>query len=69
MLVKIIIVILLLFVTFNLFRALYIMIKNDEHSPKMSQFLGRRLFFSALVLAILIVLMLAGVITPNPRPY
>ena len=69
MLIKIILVTLLLFVTFNLFRALYIMIKNDDQAPKMSQFLGRRLFFSALVLAILIALMLAGVITPNPRPY
>ena len=68
MLIKIILVTLLLFVTFNLFRALYIMIKNDDQAPKMSLFLGR-LFFSALVLAILIALMLAGVITPNPRPY
>lgn len=69
MLIKIILVALLLLVVYNLFRALYIMIKNDEQSPKMSSFLGRRLLFSALVVLFLVVLLLTGVITPNPRPY
>jgi branched-subunit amino acid transport protein AzlD len=69
MLIKIILVALLLAVVYNLFRALYIMIKNDEQSPKMSKFLGRRLIFSALVIMLLIILLLTGFITPNPRPY
>ncbi|QEI11519.1 DUF2909 domain-containing protein [Cellvibrio japonicus] len=69
MLLKIIFICLLLLVIVNLFQALYIMLKNDEQAPKMSKFLGRRLFFSALVLALLIVLMMTGIITPNSRPY
>jgi hypothetical protein len=69
MLLKIILVGLLLLVIFNLFQALFIMIKNNEDAPKMSKFLGRRLFFSALVLVIVMLLMMAGIITPNPKPY
>jgi branched-subunit amino acid transport protein AzlD len=69
MLLKIILIALLLLVVYNLFRALYIMVKNDGQTPKMSTFLGRRLVFSALVVLLLVVLLLTGVITPNPRPY
>lgn len=69
MLLKIILVILLAIVIFSLFQALFAMLKNDEAAPKMSKFLGRRLIFSALVVLLLIVLLVTGVITPNPRPY
>lgn len=69
MLLKIILVILLAIVIFSLFQALFAMLKNDEAAPKMSKFLGRRLIFSAMVVLLLIVLLLTGVITPNPRPY
>ncbi|MDO8345536.1 MAG: DUF2909 domain-containing protein [Cellvibrio sp.] len=69
MLLKIILVTLLAIVIFSLFQALFAMLKNDETAPKMSKFLGRRLIFSALVVILLIVLLLTGVITPNPRPY
>jgi hypothetical protein len=69
MLIKIVLVALLLAVVYNLFRALYVMTKNDEQAPKMSKFLGRRLIFSALVIMLLIILLLTGFITPNPRPY
>lgn len=69
MLIKIILVALLLAVIYNLFRALYIMIKNDEQAPKMSKFLGRRLIFSAVVIMFLIILLLTGFITPNPTPH
>ena len=69
MLLKIILVILLAIVIFSLFQALFSMLKNDEAAPKMSKFLGRRLIFSAMVVLLLIVLLLTGVITPNPRPY
>lgn len=69
MLIKIILVTLLAIVIFSLFQALFVMLKNDEAAPKMSKFLGRRLIFSALVVLLLIVLLLTGVITPNPRPY
>lgn len=69
MLLKIILIGLLLLVIFNLFQALFIMLKNDDAAPKMSKFLGRRLMFSALVLLVVILLMMTGIITPNPRPY
>jgi|TARA_R100000656_G_scaffold124303_3_gene102202 branched-subunit amino acid transport protein AzlD len=69
MLLKIILVTLLAIVIFSLFQALFAMLKNDEAAPKMSKFLGRRLIFSALVVLLLIVLLVTGVITPNPRPY
>jgi NADH:ubiquinone oxidoreductase subunit 6 (subunit J) len=69
MFIKIILVTLLAVVVFSLFQALIAMLKNDEAAPKMSKFLGRRLIFSALVILFLLVLLLTGVITPNPRPY
>ena len=69
MLIKIVLVTLLAIVVFSLFQALIVMLKNDEAAPKMSKFLGRRLIFSALVILFLIVLLVTGVITPNPRPY
>jgi NADH:ubiquinone oxidoreductase subunit 6 (subunit J) len=69
MFIKIILVTLLAVVVFSLFQALIVMLKNDEAAPKMSKFLGRRLLFSALVILFLLILLLTGVITPNPRPY
>lgn len=69
MFIKLLLIALLMLVVFSLFQALFVMIKNDEAAPKMSKFLGRRLFFSVAVVLLLIVLLLMGVITPNPRPY
>ncbi len=69
MLVKIILVLLLAIVVFSLFQALFVMMKNDESSPKMSKYLGRRLIFSVTVIVLLIILLLTGVITPHQRPY
>lgn len=69
MLVKIILVLLLAIVVFSLFQALFVMMKNDESSPKMSKYLGRRLIFSVAVIVLLIILLLTGVITPHQRPY
>lgn len=69
MLIKIILILLLAIVVFSLFQALFVMLKNDESSPKMSKFLGRRLIFSVAVILLLIVLLLTGVITPHQRPY
>lgn len=69
MFIKIILVTLLAVVVFSLFQALIAMLKNDETAPKMSKYLGRRLIFSALVILFLLILLLTGVITPNPRPY
>lgn len=69
MLIKFILIALLLLVIISLFQALYVMMKNDGTGPKMSKFLGRRLLFSALVVAVILILLATGVITPHPRPY
>lgn len=69
MLIKIIIVGLLIFMVYNLFRALTIMNKNDPDQPSMSKFIGRRVMTSVVIVLILLICILTGVITPNPRPY
>ena len=69
MIIKIIIVGLLAFMVYNLFRALIIMNKNDPNQPSMSKFIGRRVMVSVVIVILLLVGILTGVITPNPRPY
>lgn len=70
MLFKITIVVLLLFMVYNLFRALLIMNKRpDPDQPPMSKYIGRRLMVSVAIVVILLIGLLTGLITPNPRPY
>ncbi len=66
--IKIIIVLLLGYIIVNLFRALFIMLKNDPNDGQMSRFLGRRVAISACVLIIVIVCLKLGLIRPNPDP-
>ena len=66
--VKIIIVGCLLFMVFSLFQALIILNKNDPNKPSMSKFIGRRVMISAFIIILILVAILTGVITPNPRP-
>lgn len=66
--VKILLVVALIYIVYNLFRALLIMLKNDPDGPKVSTFLGRRVFFSVLVILIIIVGVATGIIDPNARP-
>ncbi|MCE9679737.1 DUF2909 domain-containing protein [Shewanella sp. AS1] len=68
LLFKLALVLLLLFIIFNLGRALVIMVKGDSQTP-MSRYLGRRVLFSALVLVMLLLALKFGWIAPNPRPY
>ncbi len=68
-LIKIIIVGLLAFMVYNLFRALVIMNKNDPDKPLMSKFIGRRVMVSVAIVLLLLLGILTGVITPNPRPF
>jgi hypothetical protein len=68
-LIKIIVVGLLAFMVYNLFRALFIMNKNDPNKPPMSKFIGRRVMTSIAIVILLLVGILTGVITPNPRPF
>lgn len=69
MLIKIIVVGLLAFMIYNLFRALFLMNKNDPDAPPMSKFIGRRVITSVVIVLLLLLGILTGVITPNPRPY
>lgn len=69
MLIKIIIALLLLFILFNLFQAGLAMLRQQDSTVPMSHFLGKRVLFSAIALALILVAIAAGLITPNPRPY
>ena len=69
MAVKIVFVLLLALVVVSLFQALFVMLKGGEGTTRMSKHLGRRLAFSVAVMALLLVLLATGVITPNARPY
>lgn len=69
MLIKIVLVALLVFVVFQLFRALYLMLKNDPNQASMSKHLGRRVMFSVVVMALLILALAMGWIEPHHRPY
>ncbi|KGK00494.1 DUF2909 domain-containing protein [Thalassotalea sp. ND16A] len=66
---KIIIVALLAIMIYNLFRAMVLMNKNDPEKPPMSKYIGRRVMLSGLIVLILIIGLLTGYISPNPRPY
>ncbi|RTR38166.1 DUF2909 domain-containing protein [Shewanella canadensis] len=65
---KLVLVLLLLFIVFNLARALFLLVKGDSETP-MSHFLGRRIIFSLLVVVLILIALGSGVINPNPRPY
>ena len=69
MIIKIVIVGLLAFMVYNLFRALIIMNKQDPDQPSMSKFIGRRVMTSVVIVILLLLGILTGVITPNPRPF
>ncbi|MEP0356168.1 MAG: DUF2909 domain-containing protein [Paraglaciecola sp.] len=69
MIIKILIGALLLFMLFNLFKAMMIMLKNDPKQPSMTKFIGRRVMISALIILLILVAMATGLITPNPSPY
>ncbi len=59
---------LLLYILFNLFRALFVMMSAKEHSKPMSHYLGRRVLFSGIVLVLIIAAMKLGFIHTNPSP-
>ncbi|UAA38869.1 DUF2909 domain-containing protein [Paraneptunicella aestuarii] len=69
MIVKIVLALLLVFMIYNLFKAMTIMLKPDADKQKMSKFIGRRVLISAIIIFIVIVAVATGIITPNPRPY
>ncbi|WP_299017228.1 DUF2909 domain-containing protein [uncultured Photobacterium sp.] len=68
MLLKAILICLLVFIILNLFRALPAMLKGQSNQP-MSRPLGRRVMFSVILFALLLLALSTGYIIPNPRPY
>ncbi|HIF9357559.1 TPA: DUF2909 domain-containing protein [Photobacterium damselae] len=68
MIIKIVLIALLLFIVFNLFRALPRFL-NPQSQQAMSKTLGWRVALSVLLLVGIILALAFGWITPNPRPY
>ena len=69
MLVKIVIGLLLLFMIYNLFRAMLVMLKDDPNQPSMTKYIGRRVMTSAIIVVLILLAIATGLIQPNPRPY
>jgi hypothetical protein len=69
MIVKVVIALVLIFMIYNLFRAMMIMIKNEPGQPSMTKFIGRRVLASAVIMLLLMLAIMTGLITPNPRPF
>ena len=67
--IKILIVILFLTVVLNLFRAMFSMLKQDSERLPMSHYIGKRLWFSAAIIVVLLLCLMFGLIEPNTRPY
>ncbi|GLR71396.1 DUF2909 domain-containing protein [Agaribacter marinus] len=66
--VKITVGALLIFMIFNLFKAMIVMLKGESEEP-MSKYIGRRVLASAAIVILLLLAIATGIITPNPRPY
>lgn len=69
LLIKVVVVLLLFLIIFNLGKAMTSMLKPNPKKLPMSTFIGRRLIFSVLLIIFLLVLLGFGLIQPNPRPY
>lgn len=67
--IKIILVGCLIFMIYNLFKALLVMNRNDPNKASMAKFIGRRVMISAFIVILMLVGIMTGVITPNPRPF
>ncbi len=68
MLFKILLLTLLAFMIYNLFRAMIVMNKNDPDGPPMSKYIGRRVMVSIAIVVLLVLGILTGFITPNHHP-
>lgn len=69
MLIKILLVGLVMYMIFNLFTAMKIMMKNDPDGAPMSKYIARRVFTSVAIMIVVLLALTAGLIDPNPRPY
>ena len=66
--IKLLVVICLFLILFNLFRALPVMLKGQS-DQSMAKHLGRRVFFSAFLLFMVFLALASGLITPNSAPF
>lgn len=66
---KVLLVALLLYVIYNLFRGLISMLRQEPDAPRLSYFIGRRVAFSVIAIVLIVLALATGVVTPNPRPY
>lgn len=66
---KFLLIVFLLIIVFNLFKAMFTMLNPDPNKPPMSKFIGRRLLFSAALIILLVIALATGLIQPNARPY
>ncbi|WP_100658513.1 DUF2909 domain-containing protein [Alteromonas flava] len=69
MLIKIILCALILFMIYNLFKAMKVMMNHDPDGEPMSKYIGRRVLTSAIIVVIILLAVATGLITPNPRPW
>jgi uncharacterized protein YneF (UPF0154 family) len=69
MIIKIILLGLLIYMIFNLFVAMKVMMNHDPNGEPMSKFIGRRVLTSVVIVVLIIIGVATGLITPNPRPY
>ncbi len=69
MLLKTILILLLFFIIYQLFRAMVLMLKTEPGTEKMSVHLGRRVGFSVLVIVIIVLALLFGWLAPHPTPH
>jgi hypothetical protein len=66
--IKLLFIAFFIFVLVSLFQALNIM-RKERSNISMTKFIGRRLIYSVALMALIILAMVFGLITPNPRPY
>ncbi|NMP16085.1 DUF2909 domain-containing protein [Thalassotalea sp. HSM 43] len=69
MIFKVVLVVLAFLMIYNLFRAGYMMNKNEKNKPPMSKYIGRRVIISGLIVLLMAIGILTGLITPNPKPF
>lgn len=69
MLLKVILILLLLFIVYQLFRAMLLMLRSEPGNHKMSTHLGRRVGLSVLVIILILIAVAFGWLQPHQRPY
>ncbi len=69
MLLKSILILLLFFIIYQLFRAMALMLKTNPGGEKMSVHLGRRVGFSVLVIVLIMLALVFGWLEPHPTPH